>query len=143
MAVSSKNSVVLVDVAATPVALTEVRDWTLNTQRGKARHLRAGLSELVTAVIDMDSVLNGYALLSGPVDVSVAQPIQETDLDRAETVKTLRDARAASTHHLVERMHPEWTAAQVEEEVERIRTEEGVVDPFLLGPDEAPEEGFR
>lgn len=34
MAVSSKNSVVLVDVAATPVALTEVRDWTLNTQRG-------------------------------------------------------------------------------------------------------------
>lgn len=129
--------------AMTAAEITARSTRTLNTQRGKARHLRAGLSELVTAVIDMDSVLNGYALLSGPVDVSVAQPIQETDLDRAETVKTLRDARAASTHHLVERMHPEWTAAQVEEEVERIRTEEGVVDPFLLGPDEAPEEGFR
>ena len=34
MAVASKNSIVMVEVSGSPVALTEVRDWSLEMERG-------------------------------------------------------------------------------------------------------------
>ncbi|PRQ11726.1 hypothetical protein C1Y63_04780 [Corynebacterium sp. 13CS0277] len=117
---------------------TEIRarsTATLNTWRRKARMWRAGLSQLVTAWVGVDAALRGYAPLTRPVNVALTEPVQDTELDKAQTLRELRDARAVSTEYVVERMHPEWTPEQCATEVQRIRAEEaGGGDPLGLMP---------
>lgn len=115
---------------------------TMNTWAGKARLARAGLSALATGAVAVHAGIHGYAPPERPVDVSLQDPIQETELDRTQAARNLREARAASTRYLVRRLHPEWTPEQVDEEVAEIRTEDGPTDPFILPPDSAPAEGF-
>lgn len=127
--------------ASGDMTATETRarsDKTIKTFGGKARQARAGLSELLTAYLHMDAQINNYPPPTRMVNISITEPVQDTDRDRAERAQSLRAAEAASTYYLVRDLHPEWTEQQVEEEVSRIVEERRAgmpVDPFNVGAD--------
>lgn len=112
---------------------------TKDTWSGKARMWRTGLSEIATAALDIDAMLNGGEPLVNPVTVGLTDPVQENELDRITAAGTMRDKRIASIEHVVDRLHPEWTSEEREIEVERIRSEDSPAsDPLeFLRSDEA------
>lgn len=129
------------DTSGTSVTATEIRaksTATLNTAHGKGRMLRAGLSQILTAAVQVDSALHDYRADDALVQIALADVVQDTELDRTKAVMNLRSARAASTRYLVQRLHPEWSEQQVDEEVSAINRDESP-DPFMLSPDEAVE----
>ncbi|CAB0889450.1 phage portal protein [Corynebacterium diphtheriae bv. mitis] len=111
---------------------------TLDTWRIKARMWRAALSELMTAYLWIEAGIHGVQGPARPVNVAMREPVQETDLDRANAVQTLRGAQVMSIETAVERLHPEWTPQEKELEVQRIKAENAAVDPFTLGSDVVP-----
>lgn len=129
--------------ASAQMTATEIRarsTRTIHTHKAKSRHVRAGLGELLTAWLEMDATLNNYPLPTRVVNVSVAEPIQATELDEATTLQTLRTAGIASTRYAVTRLHPEWTEEEVQAELAAIKSEESMgVNPFMgVGIDEPP-----
>lgn len=129
--------------ASAQMTATEIRarsTRTIHTHKAKSRHARAGLGELLTAWLEMDAQLNNYAPPERPVEVSLAEPVQATELDEATTLQTLRTSGLASVRYGVERLHPEWTPEQVEAEVRELAREGAAMpDPFLnVGVDEPP-----
>ncbi|MDY5785872.1 hypothetical protein [Corynebacterium sp.] len=121
---------------------TEIRarsEKTTRTWRARSRYWRAGLQQIVTAWGHLDAVLNGQSVPQSRAKISMQEPIQDTDFDRARTVRELRDSGAASIRHLVKRLHPEWGDDEIMAEVEEIRRDQGViVDPFATQPDTYP-----
>lgn len=106
-----------------------------NAQSGTALRVREGKTistiqakrrYLLPAVLDM---VKTFAALTGkPVDeVRVEWPAvrSESGLDLANMVNTLTAAGAMSTVQAVETLHPDWTSAQVAEEVSRIQGDAG------------------
>lgn len=131
--------------ASAQMTATEIRarsTRTIHTHKAKSRHARAGLGDLLTAWVQMDAAINGYAPPVGRVEVAMAEPVQATELDEATTVQTLRAAGVASTRYAVTRLHPEWTEDQIEAEIAELNAEQerGMpVDPFAnLSLDEPP-----
>lgn len=114
---------------------------TISTHGGKARQARAGLSQLVTAYLQMDAVLNNYRAPERPVNVALVEPVEDTPLDTATRIGNLKRDGLASTAWAVSELHPEWTQAQVEAEVANITREDQAgmpVDPFTIGQPDQP-----
>ena len=134
--------------ASAQMTATEIRarsTRTLHTHKAKSRFVRAGLGELLTAWLEMDAELNNYAPPTRMVDVSVAEPVQATELDEATTVQTLRTAGVASTRYAVTRLHPEWTDEQINEELAELQREQRAemgVNPFHQVTIDAPPNGM-
>ena len=121
---------------------TEVRaksKRTLDTWDIKARMARAALSELATAMLEVDAYLNNTQPPTMPVNVSMVSPVVNTELDEAQAIRELRSAGVASVDYAVTRLHPEWTPEQVQAEIAAIKAENTVSDPFtILPPDVNP-----
>lgn len=105
----------------------------LQTWKAKVRYWRAGLNEAAVAILHIDALLRGEPLnLDELPVVEFAPPVQETTLDKAQTVQALEAARAISTKQKVTQIHPEWNSTAVEEETAAIlREQAGVFDPVL------------
>ena len=58
--------------------------------------------------------------------VNFAEVVLPDRLEVAQTAQALATAEAASKQVLVQMVHPDWTEAEVDEEVQRIRTEVGL-----------------
>lgn len=123
---------------------TETRarsDRSIKTVNVKGRMQRAHLSTLCTAYLQVDAALNGYQPPEKPVNVALPNPVQETNRDISEEVTQRYTAGVQSLKASVTRLHPEWTEAEIEAEVEQIIKEErsrAGVDPFSIGQDEYP-----
>lgn len=125
------------DMTATEIRARSHR--TISTHGGKARQARAGLSALITAWLKLDASLNNYTPPSRPVDVALIEPVEDTPLDTATRMQTLRAAQLASIDWAVRELHPEWTLDQVETEIDRIKAEARAgmpIDPFDIGFDQ-------
>lgn len=134
--------------ASAQMTATEIRarsTRTIHTHKAKSRHARAGLGELLTAWLEMDATLNNYTPPTRMVDVSIAEPVQATELDEATTVQTLRTAGVASTRYAVTRLHPEWTEEQINAELAELRAEQRAevgINPFENVGIDGPPEGM-
>lgn len=122
---------------------TEIRaksSKTMNTWRARSRYWRAGLQQIIHAWACMDALMNGWAQPASLPKIAMAEPVQDTDLDRARAVKELRDSDSSSVYTRVKKLHPEWGEEEVEAEVARIRQDAGfdLPDPFSVAGDEYP-----
>ena len=111
---------------------------TLQTFKAKSRYWRGALSHLTAAMVEVDAIINRTgAVLDEVPEVDIAPPVQETDLDRGQTLQALDSARAISTDEKVRYLHPDWDNQRVEREVGTIHREQGVVvqDPFDVPAD--------
>lgn len=70
-------------------------------------------------------------------NVALEDSIADSFHEVAQSVELLSRAKAASTRTLVEMLHPDWDAEQVDAEAERILQEQGalVPDPLQVGID--------
>lgn len=123
--------------AITATEITARSAKTLATWQSKARMARAALSEIATALLEVDAYLNNTTPPTKPVNVALVAPIQETEEDKANRLTRLHGGMLASTEYAVAELHPEWTEQQKAEEVARIRQQAlaDVPDPFTLPPD--------
>lgn len=112
---------------------------TLQTWRSKSRYWRAGQAHLAAATLEIDNALNRTgAQLSEPVKVEMVPPVQETMLDRAQTIQALDTARAISTDEKVRMIRTDWDSTRQENEIAKIKAEQGgTFDPYSnVNPDE-------
>lgn len=113
---------------------------TLQTFKAKSRYWRAGIGNLTAALVDVDAHLNHTgAVLEEVPEVDITPPVQETDLDRAQTLQALDSAQAISTDQKVRYLRPDWDETRIGREIDTILKEKGVQvgDPFgEAGPDE-------
>ncbi|QNE90264.1 phage portal protein [Corynebacterium incognita] len=110
----------------------------LQTWKAKSRYVRAGLSQLAVAALEVDAWLNGHPAPADKVTITMEPPVQETMLDKAQTIQALDAARAISTERKVASLYPDMSQADQDTEVQRIKAEQaGVLDPLgNLDPDE-------
>lgn len=115
---------------------------TLQTFKAKARHWRAGLAHLAAVMVQIDNALNHTgAVLTDLPEVDIAPPVQETMLDKAQTVQALASAQAVSTDEKVRMLHPDWDEERIAREVQTIRDETGtsIGNPFAVPDDAEPD----
>lgn len=107
----------------------------------KSRTMAPAIQEAVRKMLAVDAAVFGTPGVDpeAPISVEVADGIQEDAMRLAEVANVLRSALAASIQTRVQLLHPDWTTAQVDAEVERIRQEEGLAlaDPDAVGMDGA------
>lgn len=104
----------------------------IQTWKAKARYMRAGLSQLADALLEVDAWLNGGTIPTDRVKVDMTAPVQETMLDKAQTVQALDAARAISTSQKLNLLYPEWDEEDKAEEVAKILAEQsGQLDADL------------
>jgi hypothetical protein len=119
-------------MTATEVHARERRSYT--TRDRKIRHERPALVHLVRKMLTVDAaVFNTPGLDPDGLTVTFPDSVQDSPLSLAQTAQALSVARAASTHTLVQLVHPEWEQPEVDAEVERILGEQrAVVDPYTF-----------
>lgn len=110
----------------TDITATEIRAREKRTLTKRARRIneeQASLKRLLTKML----ALEGYAATHIEIDwpASVSPDAKEL----AETTQLLRIAGAASRYTLVKTAHPDWTDAQISEEVARILQDERITSP--------------
>lgn len=106
------------------------------TRDKKIRYWKAALGPLAAAMLDVDAHVFG-ANQSDPKivpEVRFPEKANAEPEDVAQTIALLDQAAAISTDLKVRMFHPDWDAAKVDEEVERIRAEHNVADPSLFRP---------
>lgn len=100
----------------------------LSTNAKKQNYWKAPLENFLTAVMQLDKALYGNPAFGDEdsVRVELRDPIATDTTDIAGAVNMLRSAQAASTETLVKMLHPDWTQAQVDEEVKAVHAESGI-----------------
>ncbi len=112
---------------------------TLETRKEKLKKWKPFLEKLLQKALELNSwmVKNAGARQPGfsapdldfpntAVDVTFGDYVIETDEKRVTTWGTAKSMRVVSTQEAVTRLHPDWDAEQIENEVNRIRYEEGM-----------------
>ena len=112
----------------------------VDSWRARSRYWRVGLQDALTSWAYMDALLNGYKPPKYPVNVSMVEPIQDSDADRAATAAEWKNSESASIRTRVRHLHPEWGDTEIDAEVAALEKELGIGrqadNPFLLAPDE-------
>lgn len=111
----------------------------IQTWKAKSRFWRPELADAAVALLEVDQMLNGNgARLDAVPTVEMTAPVQETMLDKAQTIQALDAARSISTEQKVSMLHPEWDDTQREVEVQAILAEQGgTFDPYSsVNPDQ-------
>lgn len=109
------------------VTATEVnsRDSLSERTRSKKMSLwRNGVGALARTAMNIDDqVFGSGSAISEIPDINFPPRSMQAPLEMAQTIAALMAAQAISTQQAVAERHPEWTAAEVNEEVQRIRAD--------------------
>ena len=116
--------------AASGTARLIMEKKSLSTNAKKQSYWQAPLQDFMTAVMHLDKALYGNNALheDDSVRVELHDPITTGAEDMAGSVSLLRNAQAASTETLVKMLHPDWQQAKIDEEVDKIRLENGIAN---------------
>lgn len=109
---------------------------TFVTQARKQRYWKRPLEDALHALLIIDREIFGNTEVDPNLRPTVVfeDSIAPSPLELAETAQRLAMAKAASTETLVRLVHPDWSAEQVQEEVQKIMQEQGLLpDPMQVG----------
>lgn len=111
------------------VTATEIEDRQRRTLLTRAKKLHYWKPNTAAALFSLMSVHQSVFGLSNftPVrpDVVFPDAVLPSPMELAQTAVAMSSAQAASKQTLVQMLHPDWDQGQVDEEVARIRDEEG------------------
>lgn len=104
-----------------------------NTNTKKQGYWRHPIEKFLTAVMHLDKALYGNEKLhdDDSVKMEFSDPSANDPVEIAGAVNLLHSAQAASTETLVKMLHPDWNDKKVEEEVQKIFEEQGVMSPKI------------
>lgn len=96
-----------------------------STRSKKENYWKAPLERILTALIHIDSVVysNGVFGEKDRVIALFSDSIANDIMTTANAAKLIRDAQAASTKQLVRMLHPDWSNALIDEELNQIKQE--------------------
>lgn len=119
----------------------------MRTRGKKIGYWQAELENILTTLLAVDvenfhpiEDVDGKPVAVRPFPVRVEFPpaVQPTIIELANTAEALQRAKAASTATLVKTVHPEWDELEVQAEVDRMMTEQNVIDPVTFHPEDDP-----
>lgn len=104
------------------------------TRDKKSRYWASALGPFIRTLVNIDATVFGGERLTDVVQVKFPENAQVDTLELAQTASQLRAAQAASTETLVRMLHPNWDAAEVDDEVAKVLAEAGttVTDPVTF-----------
>ena len=99
-----------------------------NTRGKKQTYWRTPLESIMTAMVHLDAVLfpGKGSDKDDSVKVRFADSMSNDLSTMSSAMQMLNSAVAISTQMKVESLHPDWTKKQIDEEVERIKLENGL-----------------
>jgi A118 family predicted phage portal protein len=97
------------------------------TRSKKAKYWTRGIEKILADWLIIDNFAFNSSNTLGTPAVILADSFTTDPLERANSIKTLNDAQAASTYLKVKMLHDDWTEEEVEKEVERIQKEQGII----------------
>ena len=118
-------------ITATQVRARQARTYT--TRGRKIRYARPTLAALVEALLAVDQTVFATRVEVERPTIEWPDGIADDPETTARTIQLLDAAGAISTYLKVKLQHPEWTEAEIAEEVDRIRADDAAsapVDPF-------------
>lgn len=121
------------DVAATATEVTARERKSFITRDKKARYWAPTLSGMLEVMLLLDRELGFSKVEPVRPRVVFGDSVSEDPKDVASTLQLLTQAQALSTQTKVERLHPEWDASAVADEVARIHAEQGMAVPDPVG----------
>src|SRR5690606_26498033 len=104
----------------------------LMTQQLKRSFWEGALEDLLENMLIIDREILGKPTVPFRPKVTMADSLIPDEGALADTVLKFKQAPCASTQIRVRTLHPEWTQAQVDAEVARIKEEEGLAVPDAL-----------
>jgi hypothetical protein len=110
-------------LTATEIEQRERR--TLLTRAKKLLYERPALADCLYSLMWVEKLVFGRDITPLRPEVTFPDAVLPSTQELAQTAVALNTALAASKQTLVQMVHPDWTPQQVDEEVERIRDEEG------------------
>lgn len=111
-----------------PVTATEIEDRqrrTLLTRSKKLNYARPALADVLYAQMWIDKTIFKRPIVPVRPTVTFPDAVLPSMQELAQTALALANAEAASKETLVQLIHPDWTPDQVDEEVQRLRSEAG------------------
>lgn len=101
------------------------------TSGKKQGYWTKALREIMTAMVHLDAALypNAGSDKNDEVKVHFTDPTATDISAMSSAVKMLHDAAAVSTETKVAMLHPDWTKKQIDEEIQRIKEEQGMTMP--------------
>ncbi|WP_371538399.1 phage portal protein [Streptomyces sp. NBC_00466] len=128
------------DVAA--VTATEVqarKEQSLTTRGQKILYWRPALQQLFQALLGIDrEVFGNRSNPEAGIDVVFPASVQPSMQEMAQTLSLLATAEAMSIFLRVQTLHPTWTKAEVQVEVDRILAERPDKAPVAVPPTPKP-----
>lgn len=122
------------------------------TRKKKINYWRAGLTEFVKIVMELDAIHfeTGLHLTQPPV-VRFPSQATQSDSELAQTIATKRSAGIISVAQAVQQVNPDWTSEEVDEELDRIAEDKVAETKLAFGkgldegdnPDAEPTEGME
>jgi hypothetical protein len=124
------------DVTKTATEVVSEDGLSAQTRKRKIRIWAPALETILSKALAIDSVVLRGGAQALPVEVAFAEASHESPEALARIVLSLRNAQAASTRTLVRIFNPSWDEAEVDEEAEKARAENGLA--VMADPDERP-----
>ncbi|MDQ8040658.1 phage portal protein [Cellulosimicrobium sp. XJ-DQ-B-000] len=113
------------------------QDLSKLTRAKKLKHWQAALAHMGAVLLEIDGALypgKGGGTPDGEITINFPTDPNPDIASLATTALALKNADAASVETRVRTVHPNWTSDQVNEEVDRIKDEGAMPDPFTLRP---------
>ena len=110
----------------------------MQTWKAKSRYWKAGLLDAARALVTLAGAMERTTVKPELITIDMAPPVQETMLDKAQTIQALDSARSISTGEKIRMIRPEWDSVKQDQEIADILAETGapVGDPFLTAPED-------
>lgn len=100
---------------------------TFITKGKKEEHFRPAIEGVLHAMLHIDSHFLGSNIKPMKPTVIFQDSISFDLKETAETVNIIKSAEAGSIYTRVKRLNPQWSQVEIEEEVERIMKEKGLM----------------
>ncbi len=110
---------------------------TYTTKAKKELYWRTKLEELLSAMLKLDELKFNYHYSDTNVRIEFKEPAQDLN-NVAEAISKLSVAGAISTYEMVKHANPDWNDDQIQEEVNLIQKEKGMLvdDPYIYSGEE-------
>ena len=113
------------NLTATEVKAREAKSY--KTRNKKAKHVKKALEDILHTALQIDNIHFGGASGDYRPQVELQDSFQENPLDKSESLYKLKQAEAISIDTKVRMLHKDWSEEQIEEEVDRIKRENGMI----------------
>lgn len=130
------------DLSGAGTALRISEHKTLLTLRKKSGWWRTAIANVLYHMMLIDAEVFGSGIKAIRPTVLTSDSIIDNPLELAQTALAMKSAEAASTETRVRMLHPDWSSAEVAQEVERIKGDAKAANPPMVGgfgnPNEDP-----